>query len=95
MLIASRFDSLFVTSLRKIHNGNLFKSIQLSVSGALVNKRSQSFGKRFAVRIGDFERSIIDTSLTKTELKTAFKMMDENNGSFNNLLSTTLTFTNL
>ena len=28
----------------------------------------------------DFDRSIISASLTKEELKNAFKMMDENNG---------------
>ena len=39
-----------------------------------------TFGKRFAVKIGEFERSIINTSLTKDEIKSAFKMMDENNG---------------
>ena len=39
-----------------------------------------TFGKRFAVKIGEFERSIINTSLTKDEIKAAFKMMDENNG---------------
>ena len=39
-----------------------------------------SFRKKFAMRIGDFERSVIETSLNKSELKTAFKMMDENNG---------------
>ncbi|CAG5083095.1 Oidioi.mRNA.OKI2018_I69.PAR.g10277.t1.cds [Oikopleura dioica] len=37
------------------------------------------FGKRFAVRMDDFDRSIISASLTKEELKNAFKMMDENN----------------
>ena len=30
----------------------------------------------------DFDRSIISASLTKEELKNAFKMMDENNGQF-------------
>ena len=30
----------------------------------------------------DFDRSIISASLTKDELKNAFKMMDENNGQF-------------
>ena len=39
-----------------------------------------TFRKRFAVKIGEFERSIINTSLTKDEIKAAFKMMDENNG---------------
>merc|ERR1712037_23 len=37
------------------------------------------FGKRFAVRMDDFDRSIISASLTKDELKNAFKMLDENN----------------
>ena len=40
----------------------------------------RQFGKRFAVKLGDFERSLIDTSLTYDELKTAFHMMDKNNG---------------
>lgn len=40
----------------------------------------RQFGKRFAVKLGDFERSLIDTSLTYDELKSAFHMMDKNNG---------------
>lgn len=44
------------------------------------NREMGTFGKRFAVKIGEFERSIINTSLTKDEIKAAFKMMDENNG---------------
>jgi len=39
----------------------------------------RQFGKRFAVKLGDFERSLIDTSLTYDELKSAFHMMDKNN----------------
>ena len=38
------------------------------------------FGRRFAVKLGELERSIIDTSLTQEEVKKAFHLMDENNG---------------
>ena len=38
------------------------------------------FGRRFAVKLGDFERSVIDTSLNYDELKQAFHMMDTNGG---------------
>ena len=38
------------------------------------------FGRRFAVKLGDFERSVIDTSLNHDELKQAFHMMDTNGG---------------
>merc|ERR1711970_412434 len=39
----------------------------------------RQFGKRYAIRIDDFERSIISHSLTKEELRKAFDMMDRNN----------------
>ena len=75
-----RLVKILSNSVRKVHYRDLFKPLLGTPEHVPIRKRSKSFGKRFAVRIGDFERSIIDTSLTKSELKTAFKMMDENNG---------------
>ena len=72
-------EKICANSCRRIHYRDLFKT---TTEPTVIRKRTKSFGKRFAVRIGDFERSIIDTSLTKSELRTAFKMMDENNGKF-------------
>ena len=40
----------------------------------------RQFGKRYAVKLGDFERSLISSSLTREELRRAFNMMDKNNG---------------
>jgi len=53
---------------------------QINVGSVLEKGNFRQFGKRYAIRIDDFERSIISHSLTKEELKKAFNMMDRNNG---------------
>ena len=51
-----------------------------STTASRMHTQFRQFGKRYAVKLGDFERSLISSSLTRDELKRAFDMMDKNNG---------------
>ena len=75
---AQRFRIQLKSIVRGIQQRKDSSGIKMPTSACHAPFRQ--FGKRFAVKLGDFERSLIDTSLTYDELKTAFHMMDKNNG---------------